>query len=153
MRHNKETNTGGKTTAKKKPRSKDRLCRTVTIRLTEEEHSKAKHDAAHSGMKLSAFARSLFHSVNLRARLTDEEKELLRHLGNSRADIVNFANALSGLSRDEKLALFRNHRIMFEWYNKVADITNLVEDYLKSVMRNGIFAPRTTRPEKEGGNA
>ena len=66
---------------------------------------------------------------------------------------MNFANALSGLSRDEKLALFRNHRMMFEWYNKVADITNLVEDYLKSVMRNGIFAPRTTRPEKEGGNA
>ena len=104
-------------------------------------------------MKLSAFARSLFHSVNLRARLTDEEKELLRHLGNSRADMVNFANALSGLNRDEKLALFRNHRMMFEWYNKVANITNLVEDYLKSVMRNGIFTPRTTRQEKEGGNA
>lgn len=102
-------------------------------------------------MKLSAFARSLFHSVNFRARLTDEEKELLRHLGSSRADMVNFANALSGLSREEKLALFRNHRMMFEWYNKVAYITNLVEEYLKSAIRNGIFTPRTTK--QEGGNA
>lgn len=151
MTHNKEIDTGGKTTATKKPKSKDRLCRTVTIRLTEEEHSKAKRDAAHSGMKLSAFARSLFHSVNFRARLTDEEKELLRHLGSSRADMVNFANALSGLSREEKLALFRNHRMMFEWYYKVAYITNLVEEYLKSAIRNGIFTPRTTK--QEGGNA
>lgn len=153
MTHNKETDTGGKTTATKKSNSKKRLCRTVTIRLTEEEHNKARRDAAHCGMKLSAFARFLFHSVNLRARLTDEEKELLRHLGNSRADMVNFANALSGLNRDEKLALFRNHRMMFEWYNKVADITNLVEDYLKSVMSNGIFTPRTPNQGKEGGNA
>ena len=152
MTYNRKTDTGGKTTAKKKSKPKDRLSRTVTIRLTEEEHNKAKRDAAHSGMKLSAFARSLFHSVSLRARLTDEEKELLRHLGNSRADMVNFANALSGLNRDEKLALFRNHRMMFEWYNKVADITNLVEDYLKSVMKNGIFTQRTTKQEKEGGN-
>lgn len=138
MTHNRKADTGGKTATTKEQKSKNRLCQTVTIRLTEEEHSKAKRDAAHSGMKLSAYARSLFHSVNLRARLTDEEKELLRHLGSSRADMVNFANALSGLSRDEKLALFRNHRMMFEWYNKVAYITNLVEEYLKSVMRNGI---------------
>lgn len=150
MTHNRKAGTGGKTAAMKEPKSKNRLCRTVTIRLTEEEHSKAKRDAADSGMKLSAYARSLFHSVNLRARLTDEEKELLRSLGNSRADMVNFANALSGLNRDEKLALFRNHRMMFEWYNKVAYITNLVEEYMRSVMRNGIFTPRITKSEKEG---
>lgn len=151
MTHNRKADTGGKTAVMKEPKSQNRLCRTVTIRLTEEEHCKAKRDAAHSGMKLSAYARSLFHSVNLKARLTDEEKELLRSLGNSRADMVNFANALSGLNREEKLALFRNYRMMFEWYNKVAYITNLVEEYLKSVMRNGIFTPRTTKSEKEGG--
>ena len=100
----------------------------------------------------SALFRSLLYSVQLKARLSDEEKALLRNLGDSRRDMVNFANALSGLTKEEKLSLFRNHRMMLEWYEKVAPVTDLVIEYLQFVMKPGTFRPRTTSEAEKGGN-
>ena len=77
---------------------------------------------------------------------------MLRNLGDSRRDMVNFANALSGLTKEEKLSLFRNHRMMLEWYEKVAPVTDLVIEYLQFVMKAGVFKPRTTNETEKGGN-
>ena len=108
--------------------------------------------ASRCGTNKSTLFRSLLYSVQLKARLSDEEKSLLRNLGDSRRDMVNFANALSGLTNEEKLSLFRNHRMMLEWYEKVAPVTNLVIEYLQFVMKAGYFQPRTTGREEKGGN-
>ena len=132
--------------------NKDKLSRTVTIRLSEKEYRMAGLLAKRCGINRSALFRSLLYSVQLKARLSDEEKELLRNLGDSRRDMVNFANALSGLTNEEKLSLFRNHRMMLEWYEKVAPVTNLVIEYLQFVMKAGYFQPRTTGREEKGGN-
>lgn len=132
--------------------NKDKLSRTVTIRLSEKEYRMTGLLAKRCGINRSALFRSLLYSVQLKARLSDEEKALLRNLGDSRRDMVNFANALSGLTNEEKLSLFRNHRMMLEWYEKVAPVTNLVIEYLQFVMKAGYFQPRTTGREEKGGN-
>ena len=108
--------------------------------------------AKRCGINRSALFRSLLYSVQLKARLSDEEKALLRNLGDSRRDMVNFANALSGLTKEEKLSLFRNHRMMLEWYEKVDPVTDLVIEYLQFVMKAGTFRPRTTSEAEKGGN-
>ena len=131
---------------------KDKLSRTVTFRLSEKEYRMARLLASRCGIKVSGLFRSLLYGVQLKARLSDEEKSLLRNLGDSRRDMVNFANALSGLTNEEKLSLFRNHRMMLEWYEKVAPVTNLVIEYLQFVMKAGSFQPRTTSREEKGGN-
>ena len=131
---------------------KDKLNRTVTIRLSEKEYRMAGLLAKRCGINRSALFRSLLYSVQLKARLSDEEKALLRNLGDSRRDMVNFANALSGLTKEEKLSLFRNHRMMLEWYEKVDPVTDLVIEYLQFVMKAGYFQPRTTGREEKGGN-
>ena len=46
--------------------------------------------------------------------------------------MVNFANALHGLKDDEKIKLFRHQPTMLEWYEKVANVTNHVADFLQS---------------------
>ena len=132
--------------------NKDKLSRTVTIRLSEKDNRMARLLASRCGTNKSTLFRSLLYSVQLKARLSDEEKALLRNLGDSRRDMVNFANALSGLTNEEKLSLFRNHRMMLEWYEKVAPVTNLVIEYLQFVMKAGYFQPRTTGREEKGGN-
>lgn len=132
--------------------NKDKLSRTVTIRLSEKEYRMAGLLAKRCGINKSALFRSLLYRVQLKARLSDEEKALLRNLGDSRRDMVNFANALSGLTNEEKLSLFRNHRMMLEWYEKVAPVTNLVIEYMQFVMKAGYFQPRTTGREEKGGN-
>ena len=132
---------------------KNKLSRTVTIRLSEKDNRMARLLASRCGTnKSTTLFRSLLYSVQLKARLSDEEKSLLRNLGDSRRDMVNFANALSGLTNEEKLSLFRNHRMMLEWYEKVAPVTNLVIEYLQFVMKAGYFQPRTTGREEKGGN-
>ena len=131
---------------------KNKLSRTVTIRLSEKDYRMAKRLASRCGINNSALFRSLLYSVQLKARLSDEEKALLRNLGDSRRDMVNFANALSGLTKEEKLSLFRNHRIMLDWYEKVAPVTDLVIEYLQFVMKAGTFRPRTTSEAEKGGN-
>lgn len=131
---------------------KNKLSRTVTIRLSEKEYRMAGLLAKRCGINKSALFRSLLYSVQLKARLSDEEKALLRNLGDSRRDMVNFANALSGLTKEEKLSLFRNHRMMLEWYEKVASVTDLVIEYLQFVMKTGVFRARTTNDYKEGIN-
>ena len=131
---------------------KDKLSRTVTIRLSEKEYRMAKRLASHCGINKSALFRSLLYSAQLKARLSDEEKALLRNIGDSRRDMVNFANALSGLTKEEKLSLFRNHRMMLDWYEKVVPVTDLVIEYLQFVMKTGVFRPRTTNDYKEGIN-
>ena len=131
---------------------KDKLSRIVTIRLSEKDYRMARLLARRCGINKSALFRSLLYSVQLKARLSDEEKALLRNLGDSRRDMVNFANALSGLTKEEKLSLFRNHRMMLEWYENVAPVTNLVIEYLQFVMKAGDFQPRTTNGLEKGGN-
>lgn len=131
---------------------KDKLSRIVTIRLSEKDYRMARLLARRCGINKSALFRSLLYSVQLKARLSDEEKALLRNLGDSRRDMVNFANALSGLTKEEKLSLFRNHRMMLEWYENVAPVTNLVIEYLQFVMKAGVFQPRTTNGLEKGGN-
>ena len=132
--------------------NKDKLSRTVTIRLSEKEYRMARLLASRCGIKVSGLFRSLLYGVQLKARLSDEEKALLRNLGDSRRDMVNFANALSGLTKEEKLSLFRNHRMMLEWYEKVDPVTDLVIEYLQFVMKAGTFRPRTTSEAEKGGN-
>lgn len=131
---------------------KDKLSRTVTIRLSEKEYRIAKRLASLCGINKSALFRSPLYSVQLKARLSDEEKALLRKLGDSRRDMVNFANVLSGLTKEDKLSLFRNHRMMLYWYEKVAPVTDLVIEYLQFVMKAGTFRPRTTSEVEKGGN-
>ena len=132
--------------------NKEKLSRTVTFRLSEKEYRMARLLASRCGIKVSGLFRSLLYGVQLKARLSDEEKALLRNLGDSRRDMVNFANALSGLTNEEKLSLFCNHRMMLEWYEKGAPVTNLVIEYLQVVMKAGYFQPRTTGREEKGGN-
>ena len=131
---------------------KGKLSRTVTIRLSEKDYRMAKQLVSRCGINKSALFRSLLYSVQLKSRLSDEENTLLRNLGDSRRDMVNFANALSGLTKEEKLSLFRNHRIMLDWYEKVAPVTDLVIEYLQFVMKAGYFQPRTTNGLEKGGN-
>ena len=74
----------------------------------------------------------------------------LRQLAACRTDMINFANALHGLTDDEKVRLFRHRPTMLEWYEKVAAVTDRVTDFLQSAQSaNNYPAGTTDRPDKE----
>ena len=129
----------------------------VVTKVTEQELSQIKETASRCGMTRSDFIRARVLGYKPRQRLSDRELDGLRQLAACRTDMVNFANAnfanaLHGLTDNEKLRLFRHEETMLEWYEKVAHVTNHVADFLQSTQTANSYPAGTTNQEaKEDG--
>ncbi|WP_204245574.1 hypothetical protein [Mediterranea sp. An20] len=124
----------------------------VVTKVTAQELSMIKSSAEQCGMTRSDFIRARALGYKPRQRLSDTELDGLRQLAACRTDMVNFANALHGLSDNEKVKLFRHQPTMLEWYEKVAYVTNHVADFLQSAQTANSYPAGTTNQEtKEDG--
>ena len=124
----------------------------VVTKVTEQELSQIKETASRCGMTRSDFIRARVLGYKPRQRLSDRELDGLRQLAACRTDMVNFANALHGLSDNEKIKLFRHQPTMLDWYEKVAYVTDRVTDFLQSAQTANSYPAGTTNQEtKEDG--
>ena len=124
----------------------------VVTKVTEQELAQIKSSADQCGMTRSDFIRARALGYKPRLRLSDTELEGLRQLATCRTDMVNFANALHGLTDNEKIKLFRHQPTMLDWYEKVAYVTNSVTDFLQSAQTANSYPAGTTNEEaKEEG--
>ena len=124
----------------------------VVTKVTEQELYQIKSTAGQCGMTRSDFIRARALNYRPRQRLSVTEVDGLRQLAACRTDMVNFANALHGLTDNEKLRLFRHEETMLEWYEKVAHVTNHVADFLQSTQTANSYPAGTTNQEaKEDG--
>lgn len=124
----------------------------VVTKVTEQELAQIKSSADQCGMTRSDFIRARALGYKPRLRLSNAPLDGLRQLAACRTDMVNFANALHGLSDNEKIRLFRQQPTMLEWYEKVAYITNRVTDFLQSAQTANSYPAGTTNEEaKEDG--
>lgn len=125
----------------------------VVTKVTEQEHSQIKDTANQCGMTRSDFIRARALGYKPRQRLSDRERDGLRQLAACRTDMVNFANALHGLSDNEKIKLFHHQPTMLEWYEKVAHVTNHVADFLQSTQTANSYPTGTTNQEAKEDDA
>ena len=116
----------------------------VVTKITEQELTQIKSTANQCGMTRSDFIRARALGYKPRLRLSDAELDGLRQLAACRTDMVNFANALHGLSDNEKVKLFRHQPTMLDWYEKVAYVTNRVTDFLQSAQTANSYPAGTT---------
>ena len=116
----------------------------VVTKVTEDELTRIKSTANQCGMTRSDFIRARALGYKPRLRLSDAELDGLRQLAACRTDMVNFANALHGLSDNEKVKLFRHQPTMLDWYEKVAYVTNRVTDFLQSAQTANSYPAGTT---------
>lgn len=124
----------------------------VVTKVTEQELAQIKSSADQCGMTRSDFIRARALGYKPRLRLSNAALDGLRQLAACRTDMVNFANALHGLSDNVKIRLFRQQPTMLEWYEKVAYITNRVTDFLQSAQTANSYPAGTTNEEaKEDG--
>ena len=122
----------------------------VVTKVTEQELAQIKSSAGQCGMTRRDFIRARALGYRPRRRLAEVELDGLRQLAACRTDMINFANALHGLTDDEKVRLFRHRPTMLEWYEKVAAVTDRVTDFLQSAQSANNYAAGTTdRPDKE----
>ena len=124
----------------------------VVTKVTEQEFAQIKNSAKQCGMTRSDFIRARALGYKPRQRLSDTELDGLRQLAACRTDMVNFANALHGLTDNEKIKLFRHQPTMLDWYEKVAYVTDSVTDFLQSAQTaNSYPAGTTTEKAEEDG--
>ena len=88
----------------------------VVTKVTEQELKQIKETAEQCGMTRSDFIRARALGYKPRQRLSDKELDGLRQLAACRTDMVNFANALHGLTDNEKIRLFRHEATMLDWW-------------------------------------
>ncbi len=148
MKH--EEDTSNQEQGQKKPVI--RRDKVVVTKVTEQELKQIKETAEQCGMTRSDFIRARALGYKPRQRLSDKELDGLRQLAACRTDMVNFANALHGLTDNEKIRLFRHEATMLDWYEKVAHVTNHVTDFLQSTQTANSYPAGTTNQEaKEDG--
>lgn len=124
----------------------------IVTKVTAQELSIIKSNAEQCGMTRSDFIRARALGYKPRLRLSDMEMDGLRQLAACRTDMVNFANALHGLSDNEKIKLFRHQPTMLDWYEKVAYVTDRVTDFLQSAQTANSYPAGTTNEDtKEDG--
>ena len=117
----------------------------VVTKVTEQELAQIKSSAGQCGMTRSDFIRARALGYKPRQRLSETELDGLRLL-------ANFANALHGLTDNEKIKLFRHQPTMLDWYEKVAYVTYRVTDFLQSAQTANSYPAGTTDEEaKEDG--
>ena len=119
----------------------------VVTKVTEQELSQIKETASRCGMTRSDFIRARVLGYKPLQRLSDRELDGLRQLAACRTDMVNFANALHGLTDNEKIKLFRHQPTMLDWYEKVAQVTDRVTDFLQSAQTVNSYPAGTTNEE------
>lgn len=121
--------------------------RVIVTKVTEQELSQIKSTAEQCGMTRSDFIRARALNYRPRQRLSNDELNGLKQLAACRTDMVNFANALHGLNDNEKVRLFRHQPTMLEWYEKVAQVTDHVTDFLQSAQTANCYPAETTNEE------
>lgn len=127
---------------KKLPPEELRTC-TVTTKMTEAERQHIYDTARRCRLTPSEYMRQRAIGYEPPLALTADEAALLRNLDGCRTDIVNYANALAGMKREQRMAMFNRVPFMLRWYKEIIPLTNAVNEFVNAVINGGRIQKRT----------
>ena len=121
-----------------------KLTETITLKVSHKEKERIQEKAAKCGLTVSSYMRLRGLDYKPKSALTPEELTALQNLDGCRVDIQNYANALHGMDKDKRKAMFQNVHFMYQWYKQVVPITNDVINFINSVKKRIEDSHRTT---------
>ena len=107
---------------KKKKIIKKKPTRVHAFRCTDEVWSQLKELAKECGISLNRYLTETGLKHHPRLRLTKEEVDALNSLVFARTDLIKIRNALSNMTDEEKLKLFKSEKFMTWWIKSVAEL-------------------------------
>ena len=107
---------------KKKKIIKKKPTRVHAFRCTDEVWSQLKELAKECGISLNRYLTETGLKHHPRLRLTKEEVDTLNSLVFARTDLIKISNALSNMTDEEKLKLFKSEKFMTWWIKSVAEL-------------------------------
>lgn len=107
---------------KKKKIIKKKPTRVHAFRCTDEVWSQLKELAKECGISLNRYLTETGLKHHPRLGLTKEEVDALNSLVFARTDLIKISNALSNMTDEEKLKLFKSEKFMTWWIKSVAEL-------------------------------
>ena len=107
---------------KKKKIIKKTPTRVHAFRCTDEVWAQLKELAKECGISLNRYLTETGLKHHPRQRLTKEEVDALNSLAFARTDLIKISNALSNMTDEEKLKLFKSEKFMTWWIKSVAEL-------------------------------
>ena len=107
---------------KKKKIIKKKPTRVHAFRCTDEVWPQLKELAKECGISLNRYLTETGLKHHPRLRLTKEEVDALNSLVFARTDLIKISNALSNMTDEEKLKLFKSEKFMTWWIKSVAEL-------------------------------
>ena len=107
---------------KKKKIIKKKPTRVHAFRCTDEVWSQLKELAKECGISLNRYLTETGLKHHPRLRLTKEEVDALNSPVFARTDLIKISNALSNMTDEEKLKLFKSEKFMTWWIKSVAEL-------------------------------
>ena len=107
---------------KKKKIIKKTPTRVHAFRCTDEVWSQLKELAKLCGISLNRYLTETGLKHHPRQRLTKEDIDALNSLAFVRTDLIKISNALSRMTYEEKLKLFKSEKFMTWWIKSVAEL-------------------------------
>ena len=107
---------------KKKKIIKKKPTRVHAFRCTDAVWSQLKELAKECGISLNRYLTETGLKHHPRLRLTKEEVDALNSLVFARTDLIKISNALSNMTDEEKLKLFKSEKFMTWWIKSVAEL-------------------------------
>lgn len=102
-------------------------------KVNQEEAEKIKFLAEKCGMTVSRYMRESALGNKIYYPLTPEDQKDLAVLKDVRVDIVNYGNALKGLSQNDRKYLFDNTPYLRDMWPKVWGVAKEIKKYLNAV--------------------
>lgn len=127
----------------------DKRTETMTTKVSPKEKANIHDNAISCNMNPSEFLRHVGQGYKPTAAVTAEEKKLLMNLEGCRTDTLNFANAISMMSQEDKFRMFKDVPSMLRWYKKIYPISVAIEEFVVSVLNGGRITPRTRKTLKK----
>ena len=129
---------------KKKNITKKPTTRVHAFRCTDEVWSQLKTLAKECGISLNRYLIETGLKHHPRQRLTKKEVDALNSLVYARTDLIKISNALSNMTDEEKLKLFKSEKFMTWWIKSVAELVQ----HWYSIEEN-ISSPVLAKEKKE----
>ena len=107
---------------KKKKIIKKKPTRVHAFRCTDEVWSQLKELAKECGISLNRYLTETGLKHHPRLRFTKEEVDALNSLVFARTDLIKITSALSNMTDEEKLKLFKSEKFMTWWIKSVAEL-------------------------------
>lgn len=139
-----------KSTTRKSRKPKE-IKRTVCIvsKVTVQQKEHIQKLAKECSMTVSDYVLARAYNYEPKARLTEEESNLLKQLGYFRADIIKHASILKGEIKEKRDILLREIPFLREWLIKLTDAANIIAPFLQEIQKRNLIPDGTMKRKKE----